>query len=163
MKKLIIIASVGKNNELGKNGDLIWKIPGDMKFFKEKTIGHTILMGENTFFSLPNLLPKRKHIVLSYSKKDIFPKEVTLINSLEEFNTLSKEIDDDIYVIGGASIYKQFIDKVDELYLTEIDDECKNADVYFPEFNKNYYDIKILEKHNSSNPKYKHVLYVKKY
>ena len=162
MKKLIIIAAIGKNNELGKNGDLIWKIKEDMLFFKEKTIGHTIVMGENTFFSLPKLLPKRKHIVLSYSKKDIFPKEVTIVHSIEEFNTLSKEIDDDIYVIGGASIYRQFIDKADELYLTEIDAECKSAGVFFPKFNKNYYDIKILEKHNSSNPKYKHVLYTKK-
>lgn len=161
MKKLIIIAAIGKNNELGKNNDLIWKIKGDLNFFKEKTIGHTLLMGENTFFSLPKMLPDRKHIVLTYKSKDKFPKDVIVINSVEEFNNISKTTDDDIYIIGGASIYKQFIDKTDQMYLTEIDDECKSADVYFPKFNKDDYDIKIIQEHNLSNPSYKHVLYEK--
>ena len=163
MKNLIIIAAVGKNNELGKNSDLIWKIKGDMKFFKEKTTGHTVVMGKNTFFSLPKLLPDRKHIVLTYSKKEMFPDEVTVVHSMEEFEALSKTIDDDIFVIGGASIYSQFIDKADMMYLTEIYAECKSADVYFPDFDKKYYDVEVLAEHNSSEPKYKHVLYTKKH
>jgi len=162
MKNLIIIAAIGKNNELGKNSDLIWKIKGDMKFFKETTTGHTLVMGKNTFFSLPGLLPNRKHIVLTYSSNNVFPNEVTVIHSIEEFDTLSKSIDDDIFVIGGASIYKQFIDKIDMMYLTEIDAECKTADVYFPEFNKQDYDVEILEEHDDE-PNYKHVLYKKKH
>ena len=101
MRRLILIAAVGRNGELGKNNDPIWHIKGDMKFFKDKTMGHTILMGKNTFFSLPKMLPGRKHVVLSKTPKSFFPEEVIVINSLDEFNKIKNEISGDIYVLGG--------------------------------------------------------------
>ena len=161
MKKLIIIAAVGKNNELGKNNDLIWKIKGDMKFFKEKTSFHHILMGKKTFYSLPGMLPNRKHIVLTTSN-DEFNKEIIVLNSIAEFDEIKNTIDDDIFVIGGASIYNQFIDSADMMYLTEIDDECIDADVYFPSFDDADYEKEIILENNESVPKYKHILYKKK-
>ena len=81
---LTIIAAIGKNNELGKNNDLIWSLPNDLKFFKEKTTGHTIAMGKNTFYSLGRVLPNRKHVV--FAEEGIkFPSEVTVFHSLEDF------------------------------------------------------------------------------
>ncbi len=160
MKKLIIIAAIGRNNELGYKGNLIWKFKSDMKFFKEKTINHTIVMGDTTFFSLPKLLEDRKHIVLSLNRND-FPSDVIVLRSIDEFKKLSSTIDDDIYIIGGASIYKQFINYADELILTEINDVAL-ADVYFPSFNKDDYDIKVLGENIENNIYFKHVLYKKR-
>ena len=146
MGKIIIIAAVGKNLELGKDNNLIWHIKGDMKFFKEHTINHHILMGKNTFISLPKMLTNRIHLVLSRNGDDL-PSDVILLNSIEDFINYSKNIDDDIYVIGGASIYKQMIDLCDEMLLTEIDED----------WNK-----QIIEKHLDNNPPYSHTLYKKK-
>ena len=121
MNTLTIIAAIGKNNELGYKNDLIWHLPDDLKFFKEKTTGKTIVMGYNTFLSLPKLLPNRKHIVLSTDKLDI--KDVTSFTNLDELIKFIKEIDEEVFIIGGASIYKQFINLVDKMYLTEVESE----------------------------------------
>ena len=160
MKKLIIIAAIGKNNELGYKNDLIWKLKGDMKFFKENTINHHVVMGENTFYSLPKKLENRIHIVLSFDGN--FDDDIIVVRSIDEFFDVAKNIDDDIYVIGGASIYNQFINYADELFLTHIESESK-ADVYFPDFNEYDYDVDILEEKSENNINYKHVLYKKKH
>lgn len=159
--KLKIIAAVGLNNELGYNNDLIWHIEEDLRFFREKTINHTIVMGKNTYLSLPKLLPKRKHIVLA-NDEDIFPDEVLVYHNLEDFLNDYKNIDEDIFVIGGAMVYKEFIDYADELYLTEIEDTCPYATVYFPKFDKSLYTKEILCEHEHGDMKYKHVLYRRK-
>lgn len=160
MNTLSIIAAIGKNNELGYKNDLIWHLPDDLKFFKEKTTGKTIVMGYNTFLSLPKLLPNRKHIVLSTDKLDI--KDVTSFTNLDELIKFIKEIDEEVFIIGGASIYKQFINLVDKMYLTEVESEFKKADVYFPDFNKNEWErVELLENENN-NIKFKHIEYRKK-
>ena len=160
MKKLVIIAAVGKNNELGYKGNLIWKFKEDMLFFKKMTINHTVVMGDTTFFSLPKMLDNRKHIVLSFDK-DNFPSDVIVLRSIDDFFNLSKSINDDIYIIGGASIYKQFINYVDEIILTEINDTAL-SDVYFPNFNKSDYDIKLLGENVEKDIYFKHILYKKR-
>ena len=78
-----LIAAIGKNNELGKNNDLIWKFKGDMKFFKDTTMGHPIVMGRKTFESLPKVLPGRKNIVISTS--EIINEEIELYKSIKDF------------------------------------------------------------------------------
>ena len=114
-----IIAAVGKNNELGLNNQLLWHLPKDLKFFKEKTNNHIIVMGYNTFVSLGRLLPNRTHVVLSYNHND-FVDEVI---HFSDYNELLKFIKNkDVFIIGGASIYKLFIDIADNIYLTEIND-----------------------------------------
>ena len=153
-----IIAAIGKNNELGKNNDLIWHLPNDLKFFKEQTINQTIVMGYNTFVSLGRVLPKRTHIVLSYEKVRL-PDEVIQFNNLDDLNKYIK--DKDVFIIGGASLYQQFINKADRLYLTEIDDTSK-ADVYFPKFDKSKYNKIILGENSDNGINYRHVLYEKK-
>ena len=160
MNTLTIIAAIGKNNELGYKNDLIWHLPDDLKFFREKTTGKTIVMGYNTFLSLPKLLPNRKHIVLSSDNLDI--KDVTSFTNLEDLIKFIKEIEEEVFIIGGASIYKQFIDLVDKIYLTEVESEFKEADVYFPEFNKDEWErIELLENENN-NIRFKHIEYRKK-
>ena len=155
-----IIAAVGKNLELGKNNDLIWSIPGDLKFFREVTKGHKIIMGRNTFDSLPRMLPKRKHIVLS-SRED-FPSEVEVYKNLKDLLLKYKDSEEEIFVIGGGSIYSLFLEYCDKLYLTEIDEEDKDASVYFPMFDKNLYDSEILGENIDNDIFYKHVLYSRK-
>ena len=156
-----IIAAVGRNLELGKNNDLIWHFKQDMKFFKETTTGHTVIMGANTFYSLPKVLPNRTNIVLSQEKIDV-PEEVILYNDVNEFLEDYKNKDEIVFVIGGGTIYRLFIDKVDEIYLTEIDAECNDATVYFPNFNKNEFNKEELSSHSENDLNYKHVLYRRK-
>ena len=129
-----MIASVGKNRELGKDNNLIWHIPDDMKFFKETTMGHVVIMGLNTYKSLPTKLKDRKMAVISDVEIDD--------NEIEVFKDIDSVIDkygnskQEVFIIGGASIYKQFIEYANRLYLTEIDDVCSKADTFFPRFNK---------------------------
>ena len=159
MVSIKIIAAIGKNNELGINNKLIWHLKEDLKFFKKETMGHKIVMGYNTFLSLPGLLPERTHIVLTHHEID--NKEVMVFSNFEELLSYLKTLDETIYVIGGSSIYKLFLDIADELVLTEIDDE-RQASVYFQSFNKEEYDKEVIDEHNENNISYKHVRYRRK-
>ena len=153
-----IIAAIGKNNELGLNNDLIWHWPNDLKYFKETTLNQTIVMGYNTFVSLGRVLPNRKHIVLSFEKIKL-PDEVIQFNNMEDLKNYIK--DKDVFIIGGASMYKQFIDECDKLYLTEIDDTHK-ADAYFPKFDKNLFNKKIIGTNSDNGINYTFTLYERK-
>ena len=155
-----IIAAIGKNNELGKNNDLVWRLKGDMKFFRDTTIGHSIVMGRKTFESLPKILPGRKHIVISTS--EIKNDEIELYKSIRDFLIKYQNVDEDVFIIGGASIYQQFVDLATKMYLTEIDASDEYADVYFPEFNKEDWDREELASNQENSINYKHVLYKKK-
>lgn len=159
--ELKMIAAVGKNNELGKDNDLIWPIKEDLKFFKNVTTGHTVIMGANTFFSLPKVLPNRTNIVLSQDGITV-PEGVILYHDLNKFLSDYKDKDEIVFVIGGGTIYRLFIDKVNEIYLTEIDEVCNDATVYFPTFDKTLYEKEILSENEENNLNYKHVLYRRK-
>ena len=156
--RLSIIAAIGQNGELGKNNNLIWHLKGDMKFFKYITLGHTIVMGRKTFESLPKLLPGRKHIVLSRNNIDI--PEIEVYHDIQSFLKKYQNSDEEIFNIGGASIYKILLDYTDKIYLTEIEKQAE-ADTYFPKFNKDDYNATILDINQDQNTgiKYKHVLY----
>ena len=127
-----MIAAVAKNRAIGFQNKLIYWLPNDLKRFKTLTTGHTIIMGRNTFLSLPKgALPNRRNIVLSRSQK-VFPG-CDVYASLEE--ALKHCVpDEDIYVIGGASVYRQALKIADRLCLTEIDDTPADADTFFPPY-----------------------------
>lgn len=161
MGKLIMIAAIGKNRELGYKNDLIWKLKEDMVHFKNTTINHHVLMGENTYISLGKPLANRVNMVLSDSCKK-YPNDVLVFKSIEEFNKKRKDIKDDIYIIGGASIYNEFIDKCDILLLTLINDTTYLCDVYFPKFNSKNYTKEVIEKSRCSMPSFSIVKYIKK-
>lgn len=146
-----IIAAVGKNNELGKKGDLIFHIKEDMQFFKETTTGHTVVMGFKTWKSLPKKLPNRKNIVVSFEEIE-GPDEC--VTDLVQFIKDNENTDEEIFVIGGGSIYAQFIDHAKRIYLTEIDGEDSEADVFFPDFNKSKFKRTVLQKGNSGKLSY---------
>lgn len=155
-----IIAAIGKNRELGKDNDLIWHLPNDLKFFRQVTSNHTIVMGRNTFESLPRMLPNRKHIVLT--SRDGLPNEVEVYRELKQILEKYKDTEEEIFIIGGASIYTQFLEHSSKLYLTEIDAEEETASVYFPEFDQQQYDREVLQENEDNGISYKHVLYIKK-
>lgn len=155
-----IIAAIGKNRELGKDNDLIWHLPNDLKFFRQVTSNHTIVMGRNTFESLPRMLPNRKHIVLT--SRDGLPSEVEVYRELKQILEKYKDTEEEIFIIGGASIYTQFLEHSSKLYLTEIDAEEETASVYFPEFDQQQYDREVLQENEDNGISYKHVLYIKK-
>ena len=157
MAKITIIAAIGENRELGKDNDLIWHLKGDLQFFKEITTNHKIIMGMNTFKSLPGFLPNREHIILSHRNINI--EGAIIFNSLDDLLTYLNTTDEEIFIIGGASIYKLFINLADELILTEIEASDASADVYFPEFNKDNYERKILKENSDSGVTYKHISY----
>lgn len=157
---IIIIAAIGKNNELGKDNKLLWHLPSDLKFFKEKTLGKTIVMGKNTFESLPKVLPNRKSVVLSHIEMNL-PSDVIVFYDFKELLQYIETVKDDVYIIGGAQMYKQFLELSDMMYLTEVDYTCE-ADVFFPNFNKEEWDSTCLKEVEENNMKFKHMQYVKK-
>ena len=149
-----MIASVGKNMELGRKNSLIWHIPDDMKFFKKTTMGHIVVMGKNTYDSLPGDLPGRKMFVLN-SNKVLGNANVQTIYSIDEILEKYINSDEEIFIIGGASVYSQFIQYASVLYLTEIDDECIDADTFFPLFDKSKWEKQILYSAHYKNNFYK--------
>lgn len=130
--RINIIAAVARNNAIGKDNKLIYWLPNDLKRFKSLTTGHTIIMGRNTFLSLPKgALPNRRNVVLSTTQSDFAGCDT--YKSLDEALSHCSD-DEDIYIIGGASVYKQALDIADRLCLTEIDDTPEDADTFFPDY-----------------------------
>ncbi len=155
-----MIAAVGKNLELGKNNDLIWHFKEDMKFFKETTMGHPVIMGRKTFESLPKALPGRKNIVIS-ANPEYKADGAEVVTSVEEAIKFAEAEDTDAFVIGGGKIYTEFLPYVDNLYLTEINAECPDADTYFPDFNKSDYIKEIINFYDVDGTEFYHVIYKK--
>ena len=133
-----IIAAIGKNNELGKDNDLIWHIKEDLANFKRITMGKKIVMGAKTYKSLPKKLEGREYIVLSHSLKNI--ENGTVFSDFDKLLNYLQSLDEEVMIIGGASIYEMFLPYADKLYLTEID-ASEDAQVYFPEVDYNKFKI----------------------
>lgn len=129
---LNIIAAIASNRAIGNDNKLLYWLPNDLKRFKALTTGHTIIMGRKTFDSLPKgALPNRRNIVLSRS--------VSTIDGCDVYGSLEEALqhctaDEDIYIIGGASVYEQALPLADRLCLTEVHDTPAEADAFFPEF-----------------------------
>lgn len=136
---ITIIAAIAKDNALGKDNDLIWHLPADLKRFKKVTSGHHILMGRNTFESIGKPLPNRTTIIITRNK-NYFKEGCLIAHSLEEAIALV-ENDDSIFIIGGAQIYKEAIKKdlVDRLDITKVH-HAFDADVFFPEIDLNIWE-----------------------
>lgn len=134
MTKISMIAAVAQNGAIGYKNRLLYWLPDDLKRFKALTTGHTVIMGSNTFRSLPKgALPNRRNIVLS-RKESLFP-------GAEHFTSLEAALascqnDEVVYIIGGESLYRTALPLADELCLTLIDDTPQDADAFFPPFDK---------------------------
>ena len=144
-----IIAAVARDRAIGFQNKLIYWLPNDLKRFKALTTGHTIIMGRNTFLSLPKgALPNRRNIVLSRTAfsshtgedgRGLFPG-CDVYPSLEEALAHCAK-DEDVYIIGGASVYTQALSMADRLCLTEVDDTPKEADTFFPEYKADWREV----------------------
>lgn len=130
---LSIIVAFGDNYEIGQNGVMPWHLPEDLKHFKEVTSGAAILMGRRTFQSLPGVLPKRQHIIItadpSFQKEH---KRVRISHDLEAELRAAQKSDEEIFIIGGGQIYQQALPFADRLYLTFVHETYSNADTFFP-------------------------------
>lgn len=130
-----LIVAMDKNNVIGYENDMPWHLPNDLKYFKERTIGHTIVMGRKTFESLGKVLPKRKHIVLTRGDTK-FPDEVEVIHNVSDIKEYAvAHPEDELFVIGGGHVFEQVLPFADRIYLTVIDEAFK-GDVFFPEISK---------------------------
>lgn len=130
-KNISIIVAVAENFAIGKNNDLLFHLPNDLKRFKQITSGHTIIMGRNTLLSLPKWpLPNRRHIVISDKKDDVFPGCEVVFSIDDAIEKVKNE--PEAFVIGGGMIYRQFYPMAGKLNLTLVH-QSFDADVYFPE------------------------------
>jgi dihydrofolate reductase len=158
--RIHIIAAVAKNRAIGYQNKLLYWLPNDLKRFKALTTGHTIIMGRHTFESLPKgALPNRRNVVLSRSQTS-FPGCDTYASLDEALRHCAP--DEEVYIIGGASVYEQAIDKADQLCLTEVDDTPAQADAFFPPYDQ--WKMSAREEHDIDEKhhyKYAFVDYVK--
>lgn len=126
-----IIVAIAENRAIGKDNKLLWHISEDLKRFKKLTTGHTLIMGRNTFLSLPNgALPRRRHIVISDIPGESF-EGCEMVSSIEEALALAGS-SEECFVIGGGMVYRQFLPVAGKLYLTRVEQSFE-ADTFFPE------------------------------
>lgn len=152
-----IVAVAKKNRAIGKNNQLLWHIPEDLKRFHKITKGHTVVMGQRTYESLPKRpLPERTNIVLSIDP-NYKAEGAIIVHSLEEAIEKAKEVEkSEIFIIGGGSVYAQMIDKSDKLYITEVEGDF-DADIFFPDYSM-FKKVIFKEKHESGGYKFTYLI-----
>lgn len=154
--RISMIVAVDETRAIGKNNQLLWHIPEDLKRFKELTSRHTVIMGENTYYSIGRPLPQRINIVVTLNT-DLELPGCIVAHSIDAALAIAREQEpEEIFVIGGASIYRQFLPMIDRLYLTLVAGKHE-ADTYFPE----YQDFtKVMSKESCENDKYQFTFFV---
>lgn len=159
MKHLTLVACISKDGGLGRENELLWHIPEDMKFFRETTTGGVVVMGRKTFASIGRALPRRENIVLSHH--EVTADGAIWAEDLPALERILEKLDGNVYIIGGAALYKMFIDQADRLLLTEVD-AVRPADVFFPEFRREDYTAKVLQQGEYDGVKWQTVEYTRK-
>lgn len=147
---ITLIAAAAENNALGKDNQLVWHLPNDFKRFKQITSDHYIIMGRKTFESFPKPLPNRTHIIIT-RQKNYRVEGCHVVNSIEKAIEISPK-DEEVFIIGGAEIYKQSIDFADKIELTRVHANF-DADAYFPEINLNEWEL-IFEEFHTKDEKH---------
>lgn len=146
----MISAIARKDRAIGKNNALLWHIPEDFQHFKTLTSGHAVIMGENTYKSIGKSLPNRTNIVMTLSP-DFAPADCVVVRSINEALEKARAMEkDEVFICGGASIYKQMISYADRLYLTLVEGDF-DADTFFPDYSD---FTKVLSKEKVNNGKF---------
>ena len=153
---ITIIAAIGKNNELGKDNQLLWHLPADLKHFKNLTSGHPIIMGRKTYESIGKPLPNRTNIVVS-RKDDWFEEGILIVPSLKDAIKHAKKINENIFILGGGEIYRHTIDMADRLKITQVNHQT-DADVFFPKIDEKNW-IKTDEIHHPKDENHAYDFY----
>lgn len=147
------VAAMARNRVIGKDNKLPWHLPEDMKFFREVTKGHILLLGRKTFESLGKPLPGRLHIVITrqpLKSNDPMVIYVTSVSeALEEIKNVAAQWPEEIMIIGGGEIYRQTLPQTDRIYLTVIDKDFE-GDAYFPEFSEK--DFALVDQKQNQGP-----------
>ncbi|MCF0200982.1 MAG: dihydrofolate reductase [Bacteroidales bacterium] len=138
--KISIIVAIAENRAIGKDNQLLWHLSNDLKHFKELTTGKCVVMGHNTYLSLPNqkALPKRRNVVIS-DRLDSAPDGFEMVTSIPEALKLV-ENEEEIFIMGGGMIYAQFLPMADKLYLTRVE-KTFEADTFFPYINFDEWEL----------------------
>ncbi|MBI3518648.1 MAG: dihydrofolate reductase [Bacteroidetes bacterium] len=141
------IVATSLNRAIGKDNQLLWHLPADLKFFKNTTMGCPVIMGRKTFQSIGRTLPGRKNVVITRDKNfnSDHQFDILLVGSLDEA-LVKLHAENEVFIIGGGEIYKQSMDSVDNIYLTLVN-MTTEADVYFPEIDKSKFNLVWEEKH----------------
>jgi dihydrofolate reductase len=142
---IIGIVAIARNYAIGKNGKLPWHYPSDLKFFKRTTSENAVVMGFNTWLSIGKALPKRLNIVLSRTQTLENQPNVLLLRSVEETLALSKYLNCDLYIIGGAKTYENFGDAIDKWLVTEVPGAIEDADTFMPKDFLNNFELRETE------------------
>lgn len=129
------VVAMGRNREIGKENQLLWHLPKDLKHFKELTSGHPIIMGRKTYESIGKPLPNRTNIVIS-RKLDWFQEGILIVGSIKEALKFSQKMDEQVFIIGGGNIYEQTLEVTDRLEVTLVD-AALDADTFFPAIDEN--------------------------
>ena len=148
-----MIVAASDNNAIGKNNQMLWHLPADLKFFKEKTSGYTIVMGRKTFEALGKPLPNRTHVIITRNKQ-YKPHDTVVVHSLQAaIDYCNKAQQNEVFVIGGGEIYKQAMPLVHKIYLTRVHGTFE-ADTYFPEVDLNEWRLTEQRKYaaDEKNP-----------
>ena len=130
---IIGIVAIARNYAIGKDGKLPWHYPADLKFFKQTTLGHAVVMGFHTWASIGKPLPNRLNIVLSRNSNVENQREVLLLRSMEEVLALTDYLKCDLFIIGGAETYKNLAGAIEKWIVTEVPDAVEDADTFMPE------------------------------
>lgn len=151
---LAIVVAAAENNVIGKDNDLIWHLPADLKHFKSLTMGHPMIMGRKTFEAIGKPLPGRTSIIIT-SQKDYQAEGCVVVHSLEEAIAKGRELDaEQVSIIGGANVYKQALPLADTLYLTRVHASFE-GDAYFPELPDDAWQV-VDQEHHEPDEKNKH-------
>lgn len=144
----IIMAAKASNNIIGKNNELVWHLPADLKFFKQTTSGHTLIMGRKTFESLSNPLPNRNSWIITRNK-DYHREGITIFHSLEGAIKAGEDQGlKTIFILGGGEIYRQSMDIADKMIITEVHQNFE-GDTYFPEIDPVVWQEVSREEHKA--------------
>ena len=127
-----IVVAISENNVIGKDNKLLWRLPNDLKHFRDITTGHTVIMGRKTYDSVGKPLPKRRNIIIT--RQPIVIEGCEVVNSIEAAFTLCAG-ENEVFIVGGAEIYRQAINLTDRIYLTIVHHNFE-GDSFFPEINK---------------------------
>lgn len=148
-----LVVAKSDNNVIGHDNQLIWHLPNDLKHFKEITTGHPIIMGRKTFESIGRPLPNRTNIIITRNRNYSI-ENAKVVHSLNEALELAKEIDENIFILGGGKIYEQAIDFADILEVTEVHENFE-GDTYFPEIDLNVWkEISRIKHHKDEKNKF---------
>ncbi|MDR4925993.1 dihydrofolate reductase [Peribacillus sp. YIM B13472] len=139
-----LIVAMDQNRVIGKNNELPWHLPADLQYFKKVTMGHPIVMGRKTFESIGRVLPGRENVIVTRNQ-DFKAEGCVVLHDIAQIKTFADNRDEEVFVIGGAEIFKEILPVTDRLYITEIH-ETFEGDTFFPVIDENHWD-KI-----SSNP-----------